>query len=263
ERRRDQEPEVGEQSSEELSRQQLAVTDRIREEELERAELPLLGEEPHGEERQHEEDDQAVVEEHEPPEAARLVGAPHQHEEHDVAVEEVAREADEDGAQDGGERSAAHGGELAAGDEEGFGHSLSGGPCGARPLRGLRSSDAPRPRRPAWPLSRPASAHCCEVRSGAGTLRRLRASSRSVLTSSSLKAIRARKASSRDGSTVARERRGQVWRVMRVASSGRTSLPGHESPLAGGGALGAAGGEARGAGGEGAGVLVSAAWGGC
>src|SRR2546427_2740209 len=268
ERRRGEEPEVGEEGGEELPREQLAVAYRIREEELEGAELPLLGEEPHGEERQHEQGHQAVVEEHEAPEATRLVGAPDEHEEDDVAVEEVARETDEDGAQDGGERRATHGGELAATDAEGLGHFFPGGPSSARPLRGRRASDAPRPRRPAWPLSRPTSAFLSSRGPcGARSLRSVCSSDAPSLTPArpsppaawplsrpasasdsfggslgacplrgpcsgapcSLAATRARKASSSEGSTVVSVRRPQLCVVMRAASSARTSCPGSTS----------------------------------
>jgi hypothetical protein len=66
---------VQDERGQELPGEQLAVADRVRPKELERPELPLLGEEPHGDEGQDEERDQAIVEEHESPEPARLVRA--------------------------------------------------------------------------------------------------------------------------------------------------------------------------------------------
>src|SRR5581483_7325540 len=83
----------------ELPRDDLAVADRIRPEELERAELPLLGEEPHREER-HEHEQQALdVEELVLPEAARQIHPTHQHEEPEVRVEEVSRQHEEHGGE--------------------------------------------------------------------------------------------------------------------------------------------------------------------
>src|SRR5207247_11282939 len=104
------------------------------------------GEEPPGEERHDEQRDQAEVEEHEAPEPARLVCAPDQHEEGEVAVEEVAGQEEEHGGEDPGERPAAHGPELAPADEEDLGHFSSWGP-----VQCSGASRAPRFRVPRTP----------------------------------------------------------------------------------------------------------------
>src|SRR5205814_9328766 len=60
-------------------------------------------------------------------------------EEGEVAVEEVAGQEEEDGGEDPGERSAAHGSQLAPANEENLGHFISWGPVqcsgAARPAR--------------------------------------------------------------------------------------------------------------------------------
>src|SRR5262249_5673007 len=119
----------------ELPREQLAIAHRPGEDELERAELPLLGEEPHGEEREHEQRDQPVIEEDEAPEPRSLVGAAHEHEEHEVAVEEVAGEEQEHRPEHPRERAARERAELAVTDRVRLTH--------ARPPRRRRAPGTP------------------------------------------------------------------------------------------------------------------------
>src|SRR5438552_10496887 len=95
---RDEEHDHG-HAGEELPHHDLHVAHRVRPEELERAELPLLGEEPHGEQRHEDEEQPLNVEQLILPEAARHVRAAHQDEEAEVGVETIPGQDEEDGGE--------------------------------------------------------------------------------------------------------------------------------------------------------------------
>src|ERR1700757_183158 len=93
--RRGEHQQHDDEAAEEFPENDLAIAHRIRPEELERAELALLGEEPHGEERDERQEQALDVEKLPLPEPARQIHAAHQHEEAQGRVEEVAREDEE------------------------------------------------------------------------------------------------------------------------------------------------------------------------
>src|SRR5439155_11398287 len=88
---------------------------------------------------EHEERHQAVVEEDVAPEPHRLVRPAHEDEEREVAVEEIAGQAEEDRAEQPGERTAAHGAELSPADEQGLPHEAR---RSSRPTRVRKASSS-------------------------------------------------------------------------------------------------------------------------
>jgi hypothetical protein len=83
-RRADQEHEVDCDRRHELAGEHVAIADGQAPQELERPELPLLGDEPHRDERQHQQRHQAIVQEHVAPEPHRQVAAAEEHVEREV-----------------------------------------------------------------------------------------------------------------------------------------------------------------------------------
>src|SRR5438552_6314148 len=147
-RRPEEEHEVHDQRGDELAGKHLAVPHRVGPEELERAEPPLLGEEPHAQQWQDEERHEPVVEEHEAPEAGGQARAAEKDEEHEVAVEEVTGEEHEDGGEHPRERTAEEDAELAPADEEGLPHRPSAGATSARNASSSEASTGASPRSP-------------------------------------------------------------------------------------------------------------------
>src|SRR5207253_727328 len=150
-RRRHEEHDDG-GAGEELPGDDLGIADGVRPEELERPELALLGEEPHGEERHEDEKQPLDVEHLILPEAAREIGPAHQDEEAEVRVEAVPGEDEEDGGEHVEQERAEVERELLARDGE-DGHEARGPSptrsrkTSSRPGASWRSSRTVQPRR--------------------------------------------------------------------------------------------------------------------
>src|SRR5581483_115925 len=103
--RRGEERDRRRRAREELREVDLRVEERIGEEQLDRPELPLLGEEPHGEERRRHEQHQADVDEEQLEEVLEdVLAEAERHEEDEVGVEVVPREQQEERPDDVEER---------------------------------------------------------------------------------------------------------------------------------------------------------------